>query len=40
LQRGTSKKNNPFGAGVEGEDQEVEAVVVNCKMEAGKDFFA
>ena len=37
----TSKKNNPSGAGVEGEDQEVEVVVADCTMaEAKKDFFA
>ena len=39
--RRTSKKNNPSGAGVEGEDQEVEVVVADCTMtEAKMDFFA
>lgn len=40
LHPGTSTKNNPPGVGVEGEDQEGEAVVVDCKMKAKKDFFA
>ena len=40
LQQRTSRENNPSGAGVEGEDLEVEVAVADCTMAAKKDFFA
>jgi hypothetical protein len=40
LWRRTNTRNNPPGVGVEGEGQGVGAVVVDCKVEAEKDFFA